>query len=165
MTKPGKKIVAGFSGYKAVIAIGCGIALSLAILTFSNRVTTPNKNNPYFNYGAKDNRNGLIQVADNQRVEVPFVFDISQGFSEVSLEFFGEHTQVYGIVLTDNTAVVVNGKVTSGVVIQFDSKPTLKAGTHFLTLVARDTATGKIVRKGEIQFTYNMHEVISKCSC
>jgi hypothetical protein len=165
MTKPGKKIIAGFSGYKAVIAIGCGIALSLAILTFSNRVTTPNKNNPYFNYGAKDNRNGLIQVADDQRVEVPFVFDISQGISEVSLEFFGEHTQVSGIVLTDNTAVVVNGKVTSRVVIQFDSKPALKAGTHFLTLVARDTVTGKIVRKGEIQFTYNMHEVISKCSC
>ena len=165
MTKPDKKIVAGFSGYKAVIAIGCGIALSLAILTFSNRVTTPNKNNPYFNYGAKDNRNGLIQVADDQRVEVPFVFDISQGISEVSLEFFGEHTQVSGIVLTDNTAVVVNGKVTSRVVIQFDSKPALKAGTHFLTLVARDKVTGKIVRKGEIQFTYNMHEVISKCSC
>jgi len=165
MTKPTKKIIAEFTGYKAVIAIGCGIALSLAILTFSNRVTTPNKNNPYFNYGARDNRNGLIQVADNQRVEVPFVFDISQGISEVSLEFFGEHTQVSGIVLTDNTAVVVNGKVTSRVVIQFNSKPALKAGTHFLTLVARDTATGKIVRKGEIQFTYNMHEVISKCSC
>jgi hypothetical protein len=165
MTKPGKKIIAGFSGYKAVIAIGCGIAISLAILTFSNRVTTPNKNNPYFNYGARDNRNGLIQVVDNQRVEVPFFFDIGQGISEVSLEFFGEHAQVPGIVLTDNTAVVVNGKVASKVVMHFDSKPTLKAGTHLLTLVARGVATGKIVRKGEIQFTYNMHEVISKCSC
>jgi hypothetical protein len=68
-------------------------------------------------------------------------------------------------VLTDNTTVVVNGKVTSKVVMHFDSKPTLKAGTHLLTLVARGTATGKIVRKGEIQFAYNMHEVISKCSC
>ncbi len=165
MTKPVKKIIEGFSGYKAVIAIGCGIAISLAILTFSNLVTTPNKNNPYFSYGARDNRNGLIQGVDIQSVEVPLVFDIGQGVSEVSLEFFGEHTQGSGIVLTDNTAVVINGKVASKVVIQFDSKPTLKAGTHFLTVVARDMTTGEIVRKGEIRFIYNMHEVISKCSC
>ena len=165
MTKLVKKIIAGFSSYKTVIAISCGIAISLAILTFSNCVTTPNKNNPYFSYGARDSRNGLIQVVDNQRVEVPLVFDIGQGVSEVNLELFGEHTLVSGIVLTDNTAVVVNGKVASKVVIQFDSKTSLKAGTHFLTVVARDTATGEIVRKGEIRFTYNMHEVISKCSC
>ncbi len=165
MTKPVKKTIKGFSGYKAVIAIGCGIVISLAILTFSNLVTTPNKNNPYFSYGARDNRNGLIQVVDNQRVEVPLVFDIGQGISEVSLEFFGEHAQVSGIVLTDNTAVVINGKVASKMVIQFDSKPALKAGTHFLTIVARDMTTGEIVRKGEIRFVYNMHEVISKCSC
>jgi len=165
MTKLVKKIIAGFSSYKTVIAISCGIAISLAILTFSNCVTTPNKNNPYFSYGARDSRNGLIQVVDNQRVEVPLVFDIGQGVSEVNLELFGEHTLVSGIVLTDNTAVVVNGKVASKVVIQFDSKPALKAGTHFLTVVARDTVTGEIVRKGEIRFTYNMHEVISKCSC
>ena len=165
MTKPVKKIIAEFSGNKALIAIGCGIALSLAILAFSNRVTTPNKNNPYFSYGARDNRNGLIHVVDNQRVEVPFVFDISQGISEVSLEFSSEHAQVSGIAMIDTTPVVVNGKVVSKVVIQFESKPALKAGTHFLTVVAKDTATGKIIREGQIQFTYNMHEVISKCSC
>ena len=165
MTKPVKKIIAEFSGNKALIAIGCGIALSLAILTFSNRVTTPNKNNSYFSYGARDNRNGLIHVVDNQRVEVPFVFDISQGISEVSLEFSSEHAQVSGIAMIDTTPVVVNGKVVSKVVIQFESKPALKAGTHFLTVVAKDTATGKIIREGQIQFTYNMHEVISKCSC
>jgi hypothetical protein len=165
MTKPVKKIIAEFSGNKALIAIGCGIALSLAILAFSNRVTTPNKNNPYFSYGARDNRNGLIHVVDNQRVEVPFVFDISQGISEVRLEFSSEHAQVSGIAMIDTTPVVVNGKVVSKVVIQFESKPALKAGTHFLTVVAKDTATGKIIREGQIQFTYNMHEVISKCSC
>ena len=153
------------SYYKALIAIGCGIALSLAILTFSSRVTTPNRNNPYFSYGTGDNSNGLIHIVDNQRVEVPFVFDIGQGISKVSLEFFGEHAHVSGIKMNDTTAVVINGKVASRVVIQFDSKPTLKAGTHFLTIVAKNTATEKVVRKGEIQFTYNMHKVISKCSC
>jgi hypothetical protein len=51
------------------------------------------------------------------------------------------------------------------VVIQFESKSALKAGSHFLTVVAKNTATGRIIRKGQIRFTYNMHEVISKCSC
>lgn len=165
MTKPLKKIFAGFSGYKAAIAIGCGIGISLAILTFSNRVTTPNLNNPYFSYGEKENQNGLIQVVDNQRVEVPLVFNIGQAVSEVSLEFFGKHAQTSGIELADNAAVVVNGKVASKVIIRFNSKSAMKAGTHFLTLVARDMVTGEIIRKGEIRFAYNMHEVISKCSC
>jgi hypothetical protein len=165
MTKPFNNIISGLSGYKALISIGCGIVISLAILTFSNWVTTPNKNNPYFSYGVRDNPNGLIQVVDNQQVEVPLVFDIGQGVLEVSLEFFGEHARIPGIMLADNTAVVVNGKVSSKVVIQFDTKPALKAGTHFLIVVARDVVTGEIVRKGEIRFAYNMHEVVSKCSC
>lgn len=165
MTKLTEKTIAEFTGYKAVIAIGCGIVLSLAILTFSNRVTTPNINNPYFSYGTSDIPNGLIHVIDNKRVEVPFVFDIGQGMSEVRLAFSGEHDQMPGFAMTNNIAAVVNGKAVSKVIIQFDSKPALKAGTHFLTVVAQDMATGKIVRKGEIGFTYNMHEVIAKCSC
>ena len=165
MTKPPKKIIPGFKGYKAVLALGFGIALSLAILTFSNRATTPNKNNPYFNYGTSNNSEGLVHVIENKRVEVPFVFDIEQGISEVSLAFSGEHAQMSGFTLSDTTVAVVNGKSVSKVIIQFDSKPSLKAGTHFLTVVARNTSTGKIIRKGQIRFTYNMHEVIAKCSC
>ena len=165
MKKSVRKIIVDFTGYKALIAIGSGIAISLAILIFSNWVTTPNKNNPYFSYGAMDNRNGIIQVIDNQKIEVPLVFDIDKETLEVSLEFFGEHALTPGIMLTQNTVGVVNGKVASKVVIHFDSKSALKAGTHFLTIVARDTATGKIVREGKIRFSYNMHEVISKCSC
>ena len=151
--------------YKAVMAIVFGVALSLAILTFSSHVTTPNKNNPYFSYGTGDNRNSLIHVTDNKRVEVLIVFDIGERVSEISLEFSGEHDDPPWFTMTENTVVVVNGKATSKVIIQFDSKPTLKAGTHLLRVVARDKVTGKIIRRGEIQFAYNMHEVIGKCSC
>ena len=165
MTKPAKNKTSAFKAYKAAIAIVFGVALSLAILTFSSHVTTPNKNNPYFTYGTNDNRNGLIHVIDNKRVEVPIVFDIGQGVSKVSLAFSGEHVQIPGLTMTDYTVAVVNGKATSKVIIQFDSKPTLKAGTHLLGVVALDKATGNIIRTGEIQFTYNMYEVIGKCSC
>ena len=163
MTKSPKKNAA-FVGYKAIMVIGCGIALSLAILTFSSWVTTPNKGNPYFSYGKSDNRNSVVHVIDNYKVVVPFVFDIGQGISEVNITFSGEHAQISGFEMTDKAVAVVNGKAISKVIIQFESKPTLRAGTHFLTVVAQDTATREIVRKGEIQFTYNMHEVIAKCS-
>jgi hypothetical protein len=165
MTKQAKKPIAAFSGYKAVIAIGFGLVLSLAILTFSNRVTTPNRNNPYFSYGEGDSRNGIIHVVDNNRVEVPVVFEIEQGISEVSLEFSGEHEVLPGLAMTENTISVINGKAASRVIVQFNANPALKAGTHLLTVVARDTSSGRIIRKGEIQFTYNMHEVVGKCSC
>ncbi len=153
------------SDRKAIIGITCVIFLALAILTFSNWATTPNINNPYFSYGNSGNRDDLIQVIDDQRVEVPIVFDIGQGFSEVSLEFSGEHDQISGLSITDKTVELINGKAISKVIIQFDSNPVLKAGTHFLTVVARDKETGGQLRTGKIRFTYNMHEVISKCSC
>ena len=165
MIKKTKSETSVLKSYKAVVAIVIGVALSLAILTFSSHVTTPNKNNPYFTYGTNDNRNGLIHVIDDKRVEVPIVFDIGQGVSEVSLAFSGEHVQIPGLTMTGYTVAVVNGKATSRVIIQFDSKPTLKAGTHLLGVVALDKATGNIIRTGEIQFTYNMYEVIGKCSC
>jgi hypothetical protein len=124
-------------------------------------MTKPTK----FSYGTSDNRNGLIQIIDDERVEVPLVFDIGQGIPEVSLEFSGDHDQMPGLTMTDRTVAVINGKAASKVIIQFDSKVALKAGTHFLTVVARDTATGEIIRKGDIRFTYKTYEVISKCSC
>jgi hypothetical protein len=165
MIKKTKSETPVLKSYKAVVAIVIGVALSLAILTFSSRVTTPNKNNPYFSYGTGDNRNSLIHVTDNKRVEVPIVFDIGERASEISLEFSGDHDDAPGLTMTENSVAVVNGKATSRVIIQFGLKPTLKAGTHLLRVVARDKATGKIIRRGEIQFAYNMHEVIGKCSC
>jgi hypothetical protein len=160
-----KKTTTGFSKYSAAIAICSGIVLSLSILTFSDRVTTPNRNNPYFNYGAGENRNAIIQVMDNNRVEVPVVFTIDPGVKEVSLEFSGDHKMMPGLTMTEKAVKVIEGKAVTTLIIQFNDKPSLKAGTHFLAIVARDSSTGKIIREGDIHFTYNMHEVIGKCQC
>ena len=153
------------SAIKTVVVIGIGIALSLAILTFSNWVVTPNKDNPFFSYGNNGSSNKVVHVIDDKRVEVPIFFFIGQGIEEVSLSFSGEHSHMAGLEISDYTVPVVKGKAVSKVIIQFTSKDILKAGTHYLTVMASDAATGKIIRKGEIRFTYNMHEVIGKCSC
>jgi len=160
-----KKQMKPIYGKKTFIAIVCGITLSLAILTFSHFVTTTNRNNPYFHYKTDGDTNALIHVIDTNRVEVEFVFDIGTEISEVNLSFSGDHDQMPGLALTDKTVRVVNGKAASTLIIHFNVKPPLKAGTHFLTVVARDPATGRIIRNGQIAFTYNMHEVIGKCSC
>ncbi|KPJ97336.1 MAG: hypothetical protein AMJ60_11695 [Desulfobacterales bacterium SG8_35] len=165
MTKPAEKLILQFTGYKTIVALGICIALSLAILTFTDWLATPNRTNPYFSYGASGNSDEIVHVIDDKRVEVPIFFDIGQGIEEVSLSFSGEHSQMTGLEISDKTVTVVNGKAVSLVIIQFTSKTALKAGTHYLTVMASDTATGKIIRKGDIHFTYNMHELIGKCSC
>ena len=150
---------------KIVVAICLCSGLSLAIISFSNWANTPNKNNPYFSYGTEENPNGLIHVIDNNRVEVPIFFEIDQRISEVSLTFSGDHSEMAGLSMSDKTVTVVNGKAASKVIIHFDSYTALKAGTYFLTIEASDSATGRILRNGAIGFTYNMHELIGKCSC
>lgn len=150
---------------KTILAIGLCLVLSLAFITFSNWVTTPNKNNPYFIYGTNENRNDLIHVIDNKKVEVPIFFEIGQESSEVSLTFSGEYSEMTGLSMSDKAVTVVDGKAVSKVIILFNSNTTLKAGTHFLSVMASDAATGRILRKGEIRFSYNMHELIGKCSC
>ena len=150
---------------KTIVVICLCIGLSLAIIIFSNWANTPNKNNPYFSYGTDENPNSLIHVIDNKRVEVPIFFEIGQGISEVSLKFSGDQSEMAGLGMSDKTVTVVDGKAVSKVIIHFNSHTALKAGTHFLTIVASDSATGRILRNGEIGFTYNMHELIGKCSC
>ena len=133
----------GFAKYSAAIAICSGIVLSLSILTFSDRATTPNRNNPFFNYGTGDYRNAIIQVVDDNRVEVPVFFDIDQNITEVRLEFSGDHSLMPGLAMSESTVSVKSGKAASTVILQFSENPGLKAGTHFLKIIARDSTTGR----------------------
>lgn len=150
---------------KTVFFIVSCMVIAMAILVFSNLVTTPNRKNPYFSYGSVENTGTPVQVIDNNLTVVPFVFEIGPSILEVDLAFTGDHKQMPGIKMADAAVKVVNGKAASKVIIKFETKPILKAGTHFLTVEAKNPATGEILQTGTIPFTYNMHEVIGKCSC
>ena len=163
---PGHKPAAGFfTNYKALIAIGCGIAAALAILSFSGRVTTPNRDNQYFSYWAEGNRDVPVNVTDSIKVEVPIAFIVDKELSKIDLELAGEHAKLAGISLHDHTVEVIDGKVSSMIIIHFIEKPAIDAGTHYLTIIAKDPGTGTVIREGKIPLNYNMHEVIGKCSC
>jgi len=152
-------------GRRTVIVVGFVIAIALTIPAFFRWVAAPDISDPYFSYGTGGSRYRVVDVIDNYRVEVPFTFDIDPGVQEVVLEFSGEHARLPGISLHDNTVRVINGKASSRVIILLNEKSPLRAGTHRLIVVARDPATDTIIRKGRIQFNYNMDELFGKCSC
>ena len=163
MEKSAKEKTNHFPGLKAATAIGLCIAVALAILVFPDRGTTPD--NPYFTYETEDNRNGIIHVIDDKRVDVPIFFEIGAGIPAVQLSLAGKHEKMPEFKLSENIVPVQDGVATALLSIQFTENTTLKAGPHYLTVEARDTATGRIVRQGEIRFAYNMHELVGKCSC
>ena len=96
---------------------------------------------------------------------MPFTFVTGSTVQEVNLSFAGEHGRLAGLELSSDTVKVVDGRAAAKLIIQFDAKPSLKAGSHYLIVEARDTATGRIIGTGRIPIIYNMHEVIGKCSC
>ena len=152
------------SGMKKIIAISCGILLALGILFFSDTVTTI-KNNPDFSYTLKENQQGPVQVTTGEKVEVPFEFQVDEGASRVNLELAGIHSTVSGITLSNSSVPVEKGKAQAKVIIQIDSEEDLKAGSHVLTIIAKDADSGTVVRKGEIMINFNMLKVIAGCSC
>jgi len=152
-------------GKRTIFAVVCGIVITLAILSFSNWITKPNRNNPNFSYGPDGNQDNPINIIYNYRTEVPITFNIDPGIPEVVLEFSGEHAKLEGISLHDHSVRVIDGKASSKVIILFNRKPNLKAGTHYLTVIAKNPKTGTVIRMGKIMFNYNMHEVIRNCSC
>ena len=153
------------AGMKKTIAIGCGILIALGILFFSDRVTTINTDNPDFSYALKGEQEEFVQLTTGEKVEVPFEFLVDEGISRIHLELAGVHNTVTGIALSKSSVTVENGKVQSKVIIQIDSEEDLKAGSHVLTIIARDADSGTTVSKGEIMINFNMLKVIAGCSC
>lgn len=152
------------SGLKKTIAISCGILLALGILFFSNTVTTI-KNNPDFSYTSKENQQEPVQVTTGEKVEIPFEFRIDEGASRINLELAGIHSTVTSIAFSNSTVPVEKGKAQAKVILQIDSEEELKAGSHVLTIIAKDADSGAVVRKGEIMINFNMLKVIAGCSC
>lgn len=153
------------AGMKKTIAIGCGILLALGILLFSDIVTTVNRGNSNFSYTLKENQEGPVQLTTGEKVEVPFEFKIDGGVSRLNLELEGFHGNVKGISLSNNIIPVEKGKAQSKVIMQIKSDDDLKAGSHVLTIIAKDADSDTVVSMGEIMINFNMLKVIAGCSC
>jgi hypothetical protein len=150
---------------KAAIAIVGSILLALGIFFFLETVTKVNRSNPDFSYISEENREGPVQLITGEKVEIPFGFNFDEGVSRVNLEFSGIHKNIPGIAFSNTTVAVKKGKAQAKVILQITSDEDLKAGSHVLTIIAKDADSGMIISEGEILLNFNMLKVIAGCSC
>jgi hypothetical protein len=150
---------------KAAIAIVGSILLALGIFFFLETVTKVNRSNPDFSYISEENREGPVQLITGEKVEIPFGFNFDEGVSRVNLEFSGIHKNISGIAFSNTTVAVKKGKAQAKVILQITSDEDLKAGSHVLTIIAKDADSGMIISEGEILLNFNMLKVIAGCSC
>ncbi|MBU0728673.1 MAG: hypothetical protein KKE17_10535 [Proteobacteria bacterium] len=153
------------SKIKTTIALCCGTFLAIGILVFSKQVNTTNRNNPQFSYTSTEKQGSPVQIITGMKIEIPFEFELDDGISGVTFELAGIHANLKGITLSDTTVSVVRRRAKAKMIFHIASEKDLDAGSHILTILAKDMESGEVIRKGEILVNYNMFKVIAKCSC
>lgn len=138
---------------------------STATMGLSYFVEWYDRPDPHFSYNSGNSNETYIQILTGQQRVVPFTFEINEGVREVRLEIVDEEFWGRGATLADLTVPVEEGLVSSHAMFKFAGQPGLKPGTYRLQLLARDTASGRVLRTGMIPFIVDMEEIIAKCSC
>lgn len=118
-----------------------------------------------FSWGSGNLKDSVVQIVTGTPAVVPFEFSVGSAVSEMRFEIKDESLRMKGISLDDTVVPVKNGMVSSRVIFNVQSGAGMKAGHYALTVIARDTASGKIIREGEIPFAVDLLDLIWKCSC
>jgi hypothetical protein len=119
----------------------------------------------YFTWVSGNPKDSVVPVTTGKTVVVPFEFRVGDDISEMSFEIKDESLRAKGVFFEDTVVPVRNGRVSSKVIFKFQPEDGIKAGRYALTIIARDTATGKIIQEGDVPFTVDMLDLIWKCSC
>jgi hypothetical protein len=107
----------------------------------------------------------VVQVTTGKTAVVSFEFRVGDNVSEVWLAIRDELLQKKGVFLEGTVVPVRNGVASSKVIFKFQPGAGMKAGRYALTIIAKDTASGKLIREGEIPFVVDILDLIWKCSC
>ncbi len=150
---------------KAKFMILFFVMISVGVLTQIWQGSRADSHNNFFSYDATNSTNDYVQVLTGEPLAVPFEFKIGDQVSEVALDLADDSDGTGGVNLAHMTVPVREGIAASEARFSFDSKEIMKAGTYYLNINARDTATGDIIRTGRIPFIVDMHDIILKCSC
>lgn len=119
----------------------------------------------YISWITGNAKNGVVQVVTGKRVVVPFEFRAGSAVSEMRFEIKDESLWMNGIFIEDTVVPVRNDIASSKLIFNFQSGAGMKAGRYALTVIARDTVSGKVIREGEIPFAVDMLDLIWECSC
>ena len=149
---------------KVLIGICC-LFVVFAALYFSGLVGCGKKNGSYCKWSTGDSQDTVVQVTTGKATIVPFEFRVEGRVSKVSLAIGDEPLKGKGISFEETVVPVSNGLAFSKVIFNIRPEDKLRAGRYHLAIVARDAATGLIVREDEITFALDMLDLIWLCSC
>jgi hypothetical protein len=150
---------------RRIFIITCSFFISVIAFFLLYHFTTVNKAESYFKWISGNPKDRSFQVSTGETVALPIEFRVGAHISRISLVIRDESLQKKGIFLEDSIVPVRNGTASSKVIFNLRPGSGLKAGHYYLTIIARDTATGNTIREGEIPFALDMLNLIWKCSC
>ncbi len=140
------------------------LALPTAILSF-NLLTRPSTADPYFTYISAYPVGDYVQITTGEHLVIPFAFKVGEAHSQVNFEIHDMLFDKKVVSLQETTVPVRDGTATSKAIFTVTPKQRIKPGSYHLKIVARDNATGAVIRSGRIPVMVDMAEVIAKCSC
>jgi hypothetical protein len=149
---------------KVLLGICCLLVVIVA-LSFSGLVGSGKKSGSYFKWSTGDPQDTVVQVTTGKAAIVPFEFRVEGRVSMVSLAIGDESLKEKGISFEETLVPMRNGVAFSKVIFNIRPEGRFRAGHYHLTIIARDAATGRIVREGEIPFALDMFDLIWRCSC
>ena len=149
---------------KTFVVVFCFFA-SIIVLLLLYFFTRGDKPESYFRWVSGNPGNSIVQVVTGEAVVVPFEFEVGPKVTEMHFTLRNEPFLKEGIFLEDAVVPVRDGIASSKVIFTFKPEAGIKAGRYHLAIIARDTATGRIIREGEIPFVIDALDLIWKCSC
>lgn len=144
---------------KVLLGICC-LLVGVVALSFSGLVRSYKKSGSYFKWSTEDRQDTVVQVTTGKAAIVPFEFRVEGIVSKVSLAIANESLKEKGISFEETVVPMKNGVAFSKVIFNIRPEGRLRASHYYLTIIARDAATGRIVREGEIPFALDMLELI-----
>ena len=152
-------------GRRKTLVLVCSLCASFMVLLLSYLFTRGDEAESYFKWVSGNSGNSVVQVATGEVVVVPFEFKVGPKVTELSFTLRNEPLLQKSIFLEDAVVPVWGGVASSKVIFTFKPEAGIKAGRYHLAIIARDTATGRIIREGEIPFVIDALDLIWKCSC
>jgi hypothetical protein len=149
---------------KVLIGICCLLVVIVALF-FSGLVGSGKKSGSYCKWSTGGSQDTVVQVTTGKATIVPFEFRVEGKVSKVSFAIGAESLKEKGISFEETVVPVRNGVALSKVIFNIRPEVRLRAGRYHLTIIARDAATGGVVREDEIPFALDMLDLIWLCSC
>jgi len=149
---------------KVLLGICC-LLVGVVALSFSGLIGSGMKSGSNFKWSTGALQATVVQVTTGKAAVVPFEFRVEGIVSKVSLAIGDESLKEKGISFEETVVPMRNGVAFSKVIFNIRPEGRLRAGRYNLTIIARDAATGRVVREGEIPFALDMLDLIWRCSC